>query len=280
MTPAEVVSGGALGYFSINLLRSTPVRAPIDEKLETFCKDEIYVARPDEQFDLRFVEHTATFLVINVFKRELTDYAAKWQGGLLDQPLHLENRLVLSHPEGRAFERYLGFLWSEVQRGSPFLASDAVTAELEDTLLSAFLFAAAPQHADGGRALHSAPLDRAVDFIMEHLATPLSLGAVAAAAGVHARTLQRAFQARYALSVMAFVQECRLKRAREQLLAGGTDTRTVTSVALACGLWHLGRFSSVYRKRFGQSPVETLRCGRKSTHGPSKTVRSNSGTVY
>ena len=54
-----------------------------------------------------------------------------------------------------------------------------------------------------------------------------------------------------------------LARAR---LGSGAAT-AVTEVALACGFEHLGRFSTRYRDRFGESPSETL---RRARGGPSR----------
>ena len=94
---------------------------------------------------------------------------------------------------------------------------------------------------------------------MGNLSEPLSLGEIAAVAGVHGRTLLRAFRAQFGMSVMAFVRDCRLARTHDQLLAADADTSTVTSVAMANGFWHLGRFSDTYKRRFGELPSETLR---------------------
>jgi AraC-like DNA-binding protein len=37
---------------------------------------------------------------------------------------------------------------------------------------------------------------------------------------------------------------------------------TVGEVAFSCGFEHLGRFSTGYRKRFGETPTQTMRRGR------------------
>ena len=59
---------------------------------------------------------------------------------------------------------------------------------------------------------------------------------------------------------MEYLREIRLKRAREALLAADPCSATsVTEIALDSGFVHLGRFSSEYRNRFGESPSQTLR---------------------
>jgi AraC-like DNA-binding protein len=57
---------------------------------------------------------------------------------------------------------------------------------------------------------------------------------------------------------MSLLRTARLKQARLQLDAPRPGA-TVTEVALDCGFTHLGRFSSEYRRRFGELPSQTLR---------------------
>ncbi len=105
----------------------------------------------------------------------------------------------------------------------------------------------------------------AVGFIVSNLTESLSVGDIAAAAGVSDRALQWAFQRHLGLSVMAFVLQGRLKKANQQLLDAHGDSMTVTAAALNSGFGHLSRFSSAYRKFFGEYPSETL--GRRHNGG-------------
>jgi transcriptional regulator GlxA family with amidase domain len=61
---------------------------------------------------------------------------------------------------------------------------------------------------------------------------------------------------------MEFLTEQRLQSAREKLLKPHSVT-SVSSIALDCGFMNLGRFSQVYRRRFGERPSDTLRNGRE-----------------
>ena len=57
---------------------------------------------------------------------------------------------------------------------------------------------------------------------------------------------------------MEFLIEQRLQRARKKLVEGG-DATLIASIAMESGFTHLGRFSQTYKKRFGESPSESLR---------------------
>ena len=61
--------------------------------------------------------------------------------------------------------------------------------------------------------------------------------------------------------VITRLKDIRLERARAELLAGG-DGVSVTTVAMAWGFTHLGKFSNDYRARFGELPSQTLRHAR------------------
>ncbi len=121
---------------------------------------------------------------------------------------------------------------------------------------------------DSRREASPAFVHEAVDFIMANLAESLSVDDIAAAAGVSKRTLHAAFQVNLGLGVMTFVIQRRLKQVNKQLLDAEVDSTTVNDVAMTNGFQHLGRFSSAYRKRFGEYPSETLQ-RRKSGGGTS-----------
>ena len=65
---------------------------------------------------------------------------------------------------------------------------------------------------------------------------------------------------------MEFLTEQRLQCNREKLLNKHPAT-SVATIAMECGFNHLGRFSHVNRKRFGERPTETLRKRRYGNPG-------------
>jgi len=100
-------------------------------------------------------------------------------------------------------------------------------------------------------------------WIEAHLADPLTLGCLCAAAGVGERALQIAFHARHGMSPMRFVAERRLAAAHRRLACGGPGD-TVTDIAIGAGFSHLGRFSTLYRQAYGETPSQTLQRRRSA----------------
>ena len=105
-------------------------------------------------------------------------------------------------------------------------------------------------------AVQRAAVDRAIDMIHADPGASITLGELARTAGVGVRALTRGFEQRLGISPMRYLQQCRLERARSDLLDGGAS---VTSVAYRWGFGNLGDFSLTYRERFGERPSETLR---------------------
>jgi len=86
---------------------------------------------------------------------------------------------------------------------------------------------------------------------------PLRISEMCRAADVSVRTLARAFHAVHHVPPSQHLRTLRLTRAREMLLA--MDATSVTQIALQFGFRELGRFATLYRQTFGETPSATLR---------------------
>ncbi|MBT2501032.1 AraC family transcriptional regulator [Curtobacterium sp. ISL-83] len=105
----------------------------------------------------------------------------------------------------------------------------------------------------------NAHLRAAVDFIHEHTADSLTVSDIALAADLSVRGLQESFQRSLGRTPMNYLRQVRLRRAHADLLTADPETTSVAAVASRWGFTHLGRFSSEYRKQFGDYPKRTLR---------------------
>jgi AraC-like DNA-binding protein len=99
---------------------------------------------------------------------------------------------------------------------------------------------------------------RARLYIAEHLAEPISLEALAAAAFTSERTLHRAFLNVLGEPPQPYVRRLRLHRIRRDLAPGPEIACTVAIVANQWGIGELGRLAAWYRDLFGELPSETL----------------------
>jgi AraC-like DNA-binding protein len=119
-------------------------------------------------------------------------------------------------------------------------------------------------HAEGS-GLRAPTIQRAVDYIEEHLGEPIDVTVIAAHARCSVRTLQEGFQSALGTTPMNYVREARLRRARHDLHAA-TAQEGVALIAHRWGFTHLGRFAGLYRQTFGESPSTALHT-RHRGHG-------------
>lgn len=104
-----------------------------------------------------------------------------------------------------------------------------------------------------------AHLRRAEAFMEAEADQPLTLEAVAAAAGCSLRALHLAFRRFRETTPHAALTALRLERARAALAAD--REASVGAVARRFGFTHPTRFAAAYARRFGETPAETQRRG-------------------
>jgi AraC-like DNA-binding protein len=99
---------------------------------------------------------------------------------------------------------------------------------------------------------------RALDAMHANVGHNWSVAELAAVAGISGRTLQRQFLSFLGKTPRAVLRDIGFERARRELLQGSPRAR-ITDIALSCGFPHCGRFSIEYRRRFGETPSQTLK---------------------
>lgn len=99
---------------------------------------------------------------------------------------------------------------------------------------------------------------RALDLMQAAVERDIGIPELAAAAGMSGRALQRQFRTFLGKTPHEALSDIRFERARRRLLQGAPGTK-VMDVALRCGFPHFGRFSVEYRRRYGETPSQTLR---------------------
>jgi AraC-like DNA-binding protein len=95
------------------------------------------------------------------------------------------------------------------------------------------------------------------EYIRANAAAPMSLGDLAAVAGVSARTLQYSFRRHRGIRPMEFLRQTRMEYVRDELLSSEKPA-TVSETAARWGFFHFGRFAAEYREQYGETPSATL----------------------
>jgi AraC-like DNA-binding protein/tetratricopeptide (TPR) repeat protein len=113
-------------------------------------------------------------------------------------------------------------------------------------------------HSSSSTPLLPRGVRRALDAMRANVGRDWSVTELAGVAGVSSRTLQRQFRIFLGKAPRTALRDVRFETARRELLQGVPDTK-VTDVALRCGFPHCGRFSVEYRRRYGETPSQTLK---------------------
>lgn len=100
---------------------------------------------------------------------------------------------------------------------------------------------------------------RAVSLLEEGRVPRPSVVDIARHCGVNERTLGRAFHDTFGVSPLAYSRLWLAHRVRRRLRAAREDDATVAGILTAHGIWDFGRFASLYRRQFGETPADTLR---------------------
>ncbi|HEV7961968.1 MAG TPA: AraC family transcriptional regulator [Actinoplanes sp.] len=212
-----------------------------------------------------FVRHDphSTELDVKIERRALEVELSALLGRPVDGPIDLPPALDLSKGPGLSWRRLVYLLRDELQDPETLIRQPLIGEQLRHSVLSGLLFSTAHRYYDELTAPAQAGTPRAVrrtlDAIRDEPERPFSVADLADIAGVSVRSLQEGFRQHVGCSPMVYLQQVRLDRTRDALLAGDPALVTVAAIANWWGFAHLGRFASVYRARFGERPSETLR---------------------
>lgn len=220
------------------------------------------VLNPHRETTMIWEEGTGQILV-QIDRKALMAHLGGQLFRTMDRPLGFDGPFDTSTGAGSAFCRLVRHLVLEADQGRMVLGSGLMARQLESTLMAGLLEACAHDYAtEFGRA-RSAPRPRhmrlAESYIEAHLADPLTVEDIAEAAGISIRGLQLGFRSYRGTTPLGFWRDLRLSRAHQSLVSG---EGTVTEVALKWGFTHFGRFSGLYREKFGFTPRDALRSSR------------------
>lgn len=199
-------------------------------------------------------------LMVRISRRRLERCAAAQLGRELDAPLRFE--LGMAWRRTPAWTCLLDYLLQCADHGVPCDAQRLLGAQIEQ-LVATTLLCVQPHSLSHARPARCGPvLPRHVrkvqEYLQAHADQPIAADQLAELAGVSLRSLYAGFQQFCGTSPMQYLKQIRLDRARADLL-GNSALTTVAGIAMAWGFDHPGRFSVDYRKRYGESPGETLR---------------------
>ncbi|MEM7569712.1 MAG: AraC family transcriptional regulator [Pseudomonadota bacterium] len=244
---------------------------PIEGEVEAVGPDERHCAdqrsalilSPSEQLTLTF-SADATALIVKMDRVALERAAIRAFSRPLPGPLVFKMYMERAGGKAGTFWRLAELLVRELGTPGAGIREPAIAGQMELLMLQTLL-AAQPTRADAGKMdkprLAPGYVKLAEAYMASHADESVDLPALCRAAGVSRRTLYDGFQKYRGISPMLYFKNIRLERVRQDLLRADEGS-SVTQSAMRWGFTQLGRFSGEYKKRFGESPSDTLRFAR------------------
>ncbi|MEO0413251.1 MAG: AraC family transcriptional regulator [Pseudomonadota bacterium] len=232
-------------------------------------QDSAVILSPSEQLTLTF-SADATALIVKMDRVALERAAIRAFSQPLPGPLVFDMCMARSGGKAGTFWRLAELLVRELGTPGAGIHDPAIAGQME-LLMMQTLLAAQPTAAQTGTMSKPRLAPGYVKLAEAHMAAhadeTVDLPALCKAAGVSRRTLYDGFQKYRGISPMLYFKNIRLERVRQELL-GAKEGTSVTDAAMRWGFTQLGRFSGEYKKRFGESPSDTLRFAKTHRVGP------------
>jgi AraC-like DNA-binding protein len=216
---------------------------------------------PGEPVDLDWTGDTEQ-LCLMLGKVEVERELVQLLGREMRQPLAFEDVMDLRIPAGHGWLQTLRLIEQQSGVEGGLLHHDLIARRFEQLLIDGLLIGHRHNYSDQLFAAQATPgrraVCRAVEMLQsspEHAWTTTELAADVA---VSVRSLQAGFRDVAGIAPMAYLRHVRLQRVHDELTDNGDSHSSVSNVAHRWGFVHLGRFSSAYRRRYGELPSQTL----------------------
>ncbi|NPC96739.1 AraC family transcriptional regulator [Nocardioides sp. zg-DK7169] len=253
---------GATSGFHINLtLQGRATGARNGAEAETAVAGEGLVYEPGvvtDAFWLGGCRVLTLLLARDIVERELEALL----GHSLRAPLRPEAKTG-ANGLAEALAPVVQLVRSQAARPIPARAIATVQSHVEALIVDSFLLAHRHNYSEElvrpTPSVPRAPIERAAYLLEERPEHPWSTPSLAAEVHLSVRALQDGFKRHHGTPPMTFLRRIRLRRVHAALASAVPGETTVHEVALRHGILHMGRFSAVYHKEYGEHPSVTLR---------------------
>jgi AraC-like DNA-binding protein len=201
-------------------------------------------------------------LCLSLTAASLTAQLAALLGDAPSRLIELSPEMDVTWGHGqRLFQQVLATV-ADLEGGAPVLDNPVAMGAFEQLILTGLLLSHPHNYSEALRRLDRpiAPRDvkRAVAFIEAQLGSGFTLADLVRVTGVAGRTLYKHFRDFKGVSPMRYARNARFRAVRRALQRAEPE-QGVAAIAAECGFTHMGRFAVEYRRRFGESPSQTLR---------------------
>jgi len=231
-----------------------------DRSFATSPQNAVMLVSPN-QFQIARSE-SSEVLALRTSLSDLSHHFEKLTARHQRSPLIFDDTIDLTYGPGAMLNRMMNYLVYELEYNPQLLKNPGLSQSYDHMLLTALLSLPHNQREslfeDRGYQVVPGIVRRAEEYMRAHIEDTISIIDLLRICGCSRSVLFSAFSNARGYTPMEFLTEQRLQISRSRLLKSN-NASSVADIALGCGFKHLGRFSQVYRKRFGEKPSDTLR---------------------
>jgi AraC-like DNA-binding protein len=251
-----------------------PVRGGIDVTFggeRVACDGRIGAATSPSRRRTLFTNADSARVQVSLVGPALERHLAVLLGEWPRAPLELAPAIDLTRGYGRGLAQMLHAAVDEFEMHGGVPWSPLVISQFEQLVMTRLLLEHPHTHTEAvrrhERSFSPRGVKRAIEYMHANLDAPITLDDLVAVSGVPGRTLFQHFRAFKGVPPMRYLRDRRFEQARRALLCA-TPEENVTAIAVRWGFSHLGRFAIEYRRRFGESPSDTLAGARQVVADP------------
>lgn len=217
------------------------------------------IVSPDENQEL-VMSHDCRKVLIAISRQSMRSCLEELLQTPTVQPLRFEPLMDTRDGAVASWWRTARYLQEEISRCQELYSHAGFARDMESALIKGLILAQPNNYSEALQRAQETKIPhyllRAKAIIAERSAEGLHLEDIEAAAGVSRVKLFEGFKRYFDTTPMAYLKRYRLEAVRRVILCTPCS-RQISKIALDWGFTHLGRFSSEYKKLFGESPSAT-----------------------
>lgn len=216
---------------------------------------------PDQSLRMRW-QANAPQLILKINQQDFLQHCKQHIVDLPHEGVVFDPRLDFSNQGGSYFLQLLNTMLSAIMCEKHPLHHPLAFKQFESSLFNALIYG---QSNNILEQINNKPKNNISpyfikliqEYIHAHLHDPLNIETLANHAAVSVRTLFSGFKTYLGTTPMSYLRDMRYEQVYLDLMRN--EDLSVTDIAFKWGFCHLGRFSQEYKRRYGESPSQTLK---------------------